>query len=219
MTNPSTKPQRAVFIDRDGVINRMVLHADFGTVDSPANPEQFDLFPGVSEALVELKQLGLLVIVVSTQPGVAKGKFTTALLDAMQNKMTASIEAAGGQVDAIYNCLHHPEALLPEYRVVCDCRKPKPGLLINAAQEWHIDLSNSYMIGDGVTDMAAGRAVGAITLFVNARKCYHCEALAEQNAAPDYLVKDLREAAQVIGKLEAGDKNSVAQFVLTCAVL
>jgi D-glycero-D-manno-heptose 1,7-bisphosphate phosphatase len=219
MANQEANPKPAVFIDRDGVINRMVLHPDFGIVDSPANLDQFELLPGVGEAMVELNRLGLLVVVVSNQPGIAKGKFTTALLHAMQDKMKAGIEASGGRVDAIYNCLHHPEALLNEYRAVCDCRKPKPGLLLNAAREWNIDLSTSYMIGDGVTDMAAGCAVGAITLFVNSRKCYHCDALTEQNALPDYLVKDLREAAQVIGNLEAGDKNSIAQFIFNCAVL
>jgi D-glycero-D-manno-heptose 1,7-bisphosphate phosphatase len=218
MANQRVTPRRAAFLDRDGVINRMVLHADFGTVDSPANPDQMELLPGVREAIVELNQLGLLVIIVSNQPGIAKGKFTTALLGAMQNKMTASIEAAGGRVDAIYNCLHHPEALLAEYRKVCDCRKPKPGLLLKSAQAWNIDLPKSYLIGDGVADIVAGCAVGAITLFVNRRKCYHCEALAEQNVMPDYLVKDLWEAAQVIGRLEAGDRNSVAPYFMKCTL-
>src|ERR1041384_3032523 len=120
--------QRAAFVDRDGVINRMWLHTEFGTVDSPANPEQFELLPGAGQAIAELNRLGLLVIVVSNQPGIAKGKFTAELLAAIERKMIADIEAAGGHLDAIYNCLHHPEAALDEYRTACDCRKPQPGL-------------------------------------------------------------------------------------------
>ena len=194
----------------------MFYHTEFGILDSPANPAQFELLPRVGEAIGELNSLGLLAIVVSNQPGIAKGKFTPALLDAMERKMVSGIETGGGKLDAVYNCLHHPEAALQEYRVRCECRKPEPGLLLKAASEWNIDLSGSYMIGDGVTDIAAGRAVSATTLFVNTRKCYNCEALANQAAWPAYLVSDLSEAATVIRKLEAGDLESVETFALRC---
>jgi D-glycero-D-manno-heptose 1,7-bisphosphate phosphatase len=209
--------RRAAFVDRDGVINRMWLHTEFGTVDSPANPEQFELLPGVGGAIAELNRLGLLVIVVSNQPGIAKGKFTAALLAAIERKMIADIEEAGGHLDAIYNCLHHPDAALDEYRTACDCRKPQPGLLMRAAREWKIDLSRSYMIGDGVTDIAAGCAVRATTLFVNRRKCYHCDSLAAAGVWPDYIVSDLQEAASVIHSLESGDTDGLQQFALKCA--
>jgi D-glycero-D-manno-heptose 1,7-bisphosphate phosphatase len=217
--NTTARPRRAVFIDRDGVINRMHFHAEYGTVDSPANPDQFDLMPGVGKAIAELNRLGLLVIVVSNQPGIAKGKFTPILLEAMESKMLDGIESAGGKLDAIYNCLHHPEASLGEYRVRCECRKPEPGLLIKAADQWAIDLSSSYMIGDGVTDILAGRRAGATTLFVSSRKCYNCDSLVEHKVWPDYIVSDLREAVTVIEKLEAGDKDSLRQFILKCSDL
>src|SRR5215208_2998015 len=87
--------RRAAFIDRDGVINRMVFDPEFGTVDSPANPEQFVLLPGVGEAIAEINRLGLLTIIVSNQPGIAKGKFTPALLEAMESRMRAMIQGAG----------------------------------------------------------------------------------------------------------------------------
>lgn len=186
-------------------------------MDSPANPDQFELLPGAGQAIAELNGLGLLVIVVSNQPGIAKGKFTPVLLDAMEQKMKSNIEAAGGKLDAVYYCLHHPDALLEEYRVRCECRKPEPGLLLKAAREWNIGLDGSYMIGDGVSDIAAGQSAGATTLFVNARKCYNCEALADHAAGPDYLVADLKEAAMVIRKIECGDLESVETFVLRCA--
>jgi D-glycero-D-manno-heptose 1,7-bisphosphate phosphatase len=211
--------RRAVFIDRDGVINQMYFHPEFGTVDSPANPDQFELLPGVGESIAGLNRAGLLVVVVSNQPGIAKRKFTPELLEAMESKMVAGIESAGGKLDAVYNCLHHPEASLPEYRMHCDCRKPEPGLLIRAARRWNIDLARSYMIGDGVTDILAGSRAGAITLFVSSRKCYNCDSLVEHKAWPNYIVRDLGEAASVIEKLEGGDTDSVHQFTFSCAAL
>lgn len=210
--------RRAVFLDRDGVINEMFYHPEFGILDSPANPDQFELLPRAGEAIAELNRLGLLVIVVSNQPGIAKGKFTPALLEAIGQKMISGIEAAGGKLDASYYCLHHPEATLVDYRIRCECRKPEPGLLLRAAREWNIDLTGSYMIGDGVMDIAAGRAAGATTLFVNRRKCYNCEALASQAVWPDYLVSDLNEAATVIRKIECGDLESIETFALRCAM-
>ena len=213
----SENARRAVFIDRDGVINRMFFHADFGTVDSPANPDQFELLTGVGSAIAELNRMGLLAIVVSNQPGIAKGKFTPALLRAMEKKMIAGIKDAGGKLDAVYNCLHHPEATLAEYRARCDCRKPEPGLLAKAARELSIDLPSSYMIGDGVTDVMAGRAAGVTTLFANSRKCYNCDSLIEHDAWPDYIVSDLTEAVIVIRSLEAGDKDSARRYALNCA--
>ncbi len=216
---PSTVgSRRAVFLDRDGVINRMVYNPDFGLVDSPANPDEFALLPGVSEAIAEINRIGLPVVVVSNQPGVAKGKFSPALLDAMTDKMTATVEAEGGRIDAIYYCLHHPQAALPEYRIACHCRKPQPGLLIRAAQELGIDLKASYMIGDGITDVLAGRAAGTQTIFISSRKCYLCDELARHDVTPDYLAGDLGEAGEILRLLDAGDSASAARYRLSCVV-
>lgn len=209
--------RRAVFLDRDGVINKMHFDADFGLVDTPANPEQFELFPGVGQAIRSFNRKGLSVVVVSNQPGIAKGKFTPAMLRAIEEKMLAGIAADGGSVDAIYNCLHHADAVVNEYRVRCDCRKPAPGLLLKAAADLSIDLPRSYTVGDGVTDIAAARAAGTTALFVNSRKCYNCDALVEHQTWPDYIVSDLTEAATVILSLEAGDQESANRFLLKCA--
>lgn len=213
----STVRRRAVFVDRDGVINRMHLNADFGLVDSPANPDQLELLPGVGRAVRSLNEIGLAVVVVSNQPGIAKGKLTLVLLRAMEEKMRSGIAADGGKVDAIYNCLHHPEAVVDGYRVRCDCRKPEPGLLLKAAADLSIDLSRSYTVGDGVTDIAAGKAAGTTALFVSSRKCYNCDALIEHQTWPDYIVSDLGEAASVILNLETGDGEFANQFRLKCA--
>lgn len=200
------------------MINKMHLSAEFGLVDSPANPDQFELLPGVGPAIRSLNEIGLAVVVVSNQPGIAKGKFTPSLLSAMEEKMLSGIAAGGGKVDAIYNCLHHPEAVLNEYRMRCDCRKPAPGLLLKAAADLSLDLSQSYTVGDGVTDIAAGKAAGTTALFVSSRKCYNCDALIEHRTWPDYIVGDLGEAAKVILSREAGDLEYANQFRLNCTV-
>ena len=206
--------RRAVFLDRDGVINSYVPHPEFGTVDSPATAAEFSFLPCVGQALARLGQLDVLLIVVSNQPGIAKRKFTVSQLDAMTRKMNALVRAAGGRIDSVYYCRHHPEATLPLYRKLCDCRKPKPGLLLSATRDWNIDASASYMVGDGVGDILAGQAVGSTTLFVSSRKCYICDELSRHNARPAFLVRDLLEAARVIECLENKNATAAGEFTL-----
>src|SRR5947209_7370654 len=141
------KQCRAVFLDRDGVINAMWCEPESGAIDSPKNPSQFKLMPGVSGAIKTLRDRGFLTIIVSNQPGIAKGKLTPQMLEEMTQKMHTYLNTTGAEIDAVYYCLHHPQAVLSEYRAVCNCRKPKPGLLLQAAAEWNIDLESSYMIG------------------------------------------------------------------------
>ncbi len=203
---------RAVFLDRDGVINPYVSHPEFGTVDSPARASDFSLCPGVGEAINRLNQLGLLVVVVSNQPGIAKRKFTLSHLNAITTKMSASVRSTGGKIDAVYYCRHHPDSLLPFYRKVCECRKPKPGLLLMAASDCNIEITGSYMVGDGVTDILAGAAVGTTTILVSARKCYVCDELARHSAKPDFIVRDLGEASEVIYSLETGDIAAAEKY-------
>ncbi len=152
--------QRAVFLDRDGTLNAMVYNPDFGLVDSPANPLEFTLLPGACAAIRRINQAGMLAVVVSNQPGVAKGKFTPAILMQITQKMHGELQHNGAKLDAVYYCLHHPEAALDDLRLTCECRKPKPGLLLRAAQELDIDLARSFMVGDGITDIQAGRKRG-----------------------------------------------------------
>lgn len=204
----------AVFLDRDGVINSHVYNPEFGTVDSPAHPDDFVLLPGAAQAIAELNQMGLPVIVVSNQPGIAKRKFNSALLAAMTEKMHAETRAAGGCVDGVYYCLHHPQSLLPEYKVNCDCRKPNPGLLIQAAEELELDLAKSYMVGDGVTDILAGASAGTTTIFISARKCYICDELVRQNAKPTLIVTTLLDAVKDIKSIESNTQVPRDHLVL-----
>ena len=204
--------QRAVFLDRDGTLNLMVYNLDFGLVDSPANPGEFELLPGVGEAIRAINQMGMLAVVVSNQPGIAKGKFSLPILESLTKKMYTRLAEANAHLDAVYYCLHHPDACVDQYRVECNCRKPKPGLLVKAAQELDIDLSQSYMIGDGITDILAGQAVGATTLFVGSRKCYICDEFSRQGVQFDYIVVDLPQAVEIIQTIETGRGEILAQY-------
>jgi D-glycero-D-manno-heptose 1,7-bisphosphate phosphatase len=199
--------RNTVFLDRDGVINPYVYNTEFGTVDSPSSPDDFSIAPGAGEAVAEFNRMGFLVVVVSNQPGVAKGKFTLEVLEKVNAKMHAGIAACGGKLDAIYYCLHHPDGVLPAYRVRCECRKPRPGMLLEAARDLDIDLRNAYMVGDGVTDIEAGRAVGAQTVFIGQSKPYIFEAFERRGLLPDFITPALAGAVDIIKKQEANKKS------------
>jgi D-sedoheptulose 7-phosphate isomerase len=198
----------AVFLDRDGVINAYVCESELGTIDSPANPAQFHLLPGVPEAIARLNEAGLLAIVVTNQPGVAKGRFNPAILDAITNKMTNLIAQAGGKLDAVYCCPHHPEGVVEDFRQHCSCRKPNTGLLEQSARELEIDLARSYTVGDGLVDIQAGRRAGTRTIFISPRKCYVCEELAKQNTWPDWTAENLPAAVDLILNAERNQIQS-----------
>ena len=148
--------QKAVFLDRDGTINKYV---GFLT-----KPEQFELIPGVAEAIKMINKSGYLAIVVTNQPVIARGDCTWKELQTIHDKMETVLGKDGAFVDAIYICPHHPDkgfyGEIPEYKKICECRKPKPGLLIEAANNFNIDLTLSHMIGDNKVDYDCGIAAG-----------------------------------------------------------
>jgi len=189
---------RAVFLDRDGVINRLVYHRDAGIVDSPFKVEQFELLPRVPKAIRLLNSLGLPVVVVSNQPGIAKKHFDESTLHKFDKKLKAAIAAAGAHIDATYYCLHHPDAVVKSLRKRCNCRKPGIGMLRQAARDWGIALDDSYMVGDGLTDIEAGSRAGCRTVFVGRWKCEHCHFIEPRCLRPSLIAKDLYEAAQLI---------------------
>ena len=154
--------QKAIFLDRDGTINKYV---DFLT-----KPEQFELLPGVAEAIKMINKSGYLAIVVTNQPVIARGNCTWDELQQIHNKMETELGKDGAFLDAIYICPHHKdkgfEGERPEYKFDCECRKPKPGLLLQAAKVFNIDLSKSIMIGDSEIDIEAGKNAGISNLFL-----------------------------------------------------
>ncbi len=190
--------KRAVFLDRDGVVNELVYYEEHGIIDSPCTAAQFRLIPGVGESIRRLREAGYTVALTSNQPGIAKNHMSLAAFEEIKQKMRAELETAGAHLDAEYYCLHHPEASVDEFRMVCDCRKPDPGLLLRAASDMDIDLTHSWMIGDGLTDVAAGKKAGTRTILLARMKCELCHLMEEQNARPDGVARDLVEATTTI---------------------
>jgi D-glycero-D-manno-heptose 1,7-bisphosphate phosphatase len=189
---------KAVFLDRDGVINELVYYAEHGIVDSPFTTKQFKLVPGVCEAINKFHELGFKVIIVSNQPGIAKGYFSEETFDKIRKKMNDELAKKGASFDGEYYCFHHPEAKAERLKVNCECRKPKPGLLLQAAQDLDIDLSQSWMIGDGLTDVKAGKSAGCPTILLGKMKCEFCHLMDEQDAHPDFIAPNLLEAANLV---------------------
>ncbi len=144
----------AVFLDRDGVINRKAPEGAY--IESP---DELELIAVSAEAIARLTKAGLFVVVVTNQRGVARGLMSAADLDAVHRKMADELAVEGASIDAIYACLHEKTAH-------CECRKPRPGMLLEAAQDHSIDLGRSWMIGDRESDMLAGKRAGCRTIRV-----------------------------------------------------
>lgn len=154
--------QKAVFLDRDGTINKYVGFL--------RNIDEFELIDGVADAIKKINALGYLAIVITNQPVIARGEVSFEELEVIHNKMETLLGKEGAYLDAIYYCPHHPhkgyEGERPELKFDCDCRKPKPGMLMNAAHDFNIDLSQSWMIGDGEIDIKAGQNAGCKTALI-----------------------------------------------------
>ena len=193
---------KAVFLDRDGVINEVIYHKEMGIVDSPSTVEQFEILQDVGRAINKFHELGFKVIIVSNQPGMAKDHYNMDVFEKIQEKMKTELEKDGAKLDAEYYCLHHPEAIIEKYHIICDCRKPKPGLILQAAKENDIELSESWMIGDGVNDLQAGQAAGCRTILIGRRKCDVCRIMEDEGAKPDFISPNLYKASLIIEKEE-----------------
>ena len=168
----------AIFLDRDGVINRAILRD--GRPHPPGSLAALAILPGVEEALARLKEAGYDLVVVTNQPDVARGTTPRTLVDSINETLRQLLP-----LDSIRTCFH-------DSADDCLCRKPKPGMLLAAAEEMDLDLSASYMIGDRWRDMEAGRRAGCRTFFID----YSYEEPRPENQ--DYVVGSLLEAAQII---------------------
>jgi D-glycero-D-manno-heptose 1,7-bisphosphate phosphatase len=148
----------AVFLDRDGVVIEDAHYL--------ADPAQVRLLPGAAEAIARLNRLGIPVIVATNQAGVAHGLFPESCVAAVHRRLDELLAEHDAHVDRYDYCPHHPAAKVPKYRVVCACRKPSPGMLLRAAEECGIDLGRSYLLGDKLSDLEAGRRAGCRVLLV-----------------------------------------------------
>ncbi|MBW2060379.1 MAG: HAD-IIIA family hydrolase [Deltaproteobacteria bacterium] len=168
--------------------------------------DRFVLLPGVAPAIARLNRAGLVVVVTSNQSGVARGYFSWDLVEAVTKRMKDLLALDGARLDGIYYCLHHPQAEVPEYRKNCECRKPRPGLIQKAAAELKLDPARSFTIGDRVSDLIPGRAVGARNILVlsgygRGELEY---VLPKADVKPDYVADDLARAVDwILNEIEA----------------
>ena len=177
----------AVFLDRDGVINQ-----DNGYV---SEVDDFKFIEGVIEACVELQKKGYLLVVITNQSGIARGYFTEKQFNTLTEWMDWSMADRGVDLDGIYYCPHHSEEGQGEFKVDCECRKPKPGMLLNAIEDLNIDIANSILVGDKVSDLQAGIAVGVKSNYL-VRTGKEITAEGEQLAAA--VFDDLTAVAEFI---------------------
>lgn len=184
-----SNPQRAIFLDRDGTINREV-----GIIN---DIERFELLPGVCDAIRRINRSGYLAIVITNQSVIARGDLSYEGLEEIHHKMETLLGEEGAYLDGLYYCPHHPhsgyEGERKELKIDCECRKPKPGMLYAAAERFHIALENSWMIGDGERDIIAGKAAGCKTVL-----------LGRQNFGQDISADTLLGAVREILRIDGG---------------
>ena len=187
---------RAVFIDRDGTISEEVGYIN--------HVSRFRLFSYSAAALNQLHENGYLAIVITNQAGVARGYFSEEMVQAIHEQMTKDLEASGATLDAIYYCAHHPSVGEALYRLDCDCRKPKPGLLFRAARDYDIDLANSWMVGDRYSDieLAANAGVKSALVLSGYGRGEWEHQRDNWTTQPDLVAEDLLAAVSLINSLD-----------------
>lgn len=205
--------QKAIFLDRDGTINRYVGFL--------RDPEDFELLPEAAEAIKLINNSGYLAIIITNQPVIARGEITVSQLNDIHNKMETLLGLEGAYIDGLYYCPHHPgsgfSGEVKMLKINCDCRKPKPGLIFRAAQEYNIDLHNSWMVGDSDRDIVAGNAAGCKTILlskVSKKGSAENELKNYRGMTPSYVAENLLEAIKITLIKSTGAESSLDEGVL-----
>lgn len=178
-------PRKAVFLDRDATI--------IEDMEFSVDPAELRPFPEAIEGMRKLQEAGYALVIITNQSGVARGYFDEAALKAVNDRLVAMIKNQGIDIEAIYYCPHYETGAVEEYAIACGCRKPEPGMLLRAAEEYGIDLAASWMVGDRPADVGAGRAAGCRTIRVLTGP-----APVEGDPEPDAIADDLSQAADII---------------------
>ena len=184
---------KAVFIDRDGTINKNVEYLD--------NPNEFQMYPGVAEGIKTLKDSGFKIIVITNQSGIARGFFTEDTLIQIHDRMKQELSEKGATIDAIYYCPHHPNDN-------CSCRKPKTYLFEKAIKDFDIDTSQSFVIGDRMLDVEAGNKIGCKTILIPERKEQVKKEMEESEIEPDFIGNNFESGVEWILKDNKVDRNT-----------
>lgn len=187
--------RRALFLDRDGVLNELVYYESHGEWESPRTVDDLVMIDGTREPLQRLADAGWLLFIVTNQPSYAKGKTSLAALREVERAVEAALPITRG-----YVCFHHPDAVVDELRVLCDCRKPGTRFLRDAAAEFGLDLGASWMAGDQDSDLAAGRAAGCKVALVE----HHGSAHKRGTIEPDLRCANLGELANALIPTSSG---------------
>lgn len=194
---------KAVFLDRDGTLIKLIYNPEVDTIDSVGKVEDLELVYDMPEVLKKLKDLGYRLIIISNQPKVALKKETKENAEKIRIEFNQKLKEQDVILDGEYYCFHHPFAEIPELRQSCECRKPGIKSFQDAQKKFDIDLTKSFMIGDGVNDVLAGRKVGVKTiLFGNSLEAGYLSIIQEQlkGANPDFLIKKPKEILSIIKK-------------------
>ncbi|GHV89647.1 hypothetical protein AGMMS50268_01500 [Spirochaetia bacterium] len=182
---------KAVFLDRDGVINPLVYNIDTGEYESPHYPEDFSIYPHALKSLKILKEQGFIIIIISNQPSYAKGKTTLENIKAIENLLCIFSEENGLLIDDYFYCYHHPAGVIPEYTKTCRCRKPGTLFLEKAIKKYDLETEKCYFIGDQDTDIKCGNAMNMHTIKINNKHSLKKSG----TEIPNYFAADLYEAA------------------------
>lgn len=180
---------RAVFLDRDGVINR--------EVDVLRDVRQLKILPGVGQAIKKINQLGFLAIIITNQPVIARGWLNEKEVDAIHAVLVRRLNKKGAKIDAIYYCPHHPNANLKKYRLLCQCRKPNIGMIKEAVRQFKIDVKSSFFVGDTTGDILAGKRAKLKTILV---RTGYAGQDGKYEVKSDFTAKNLMEAVKIISQ-------------------
>ena len=184
----------AVFLDRDGVINELILNPVSGEFEPPRSPGDLVVVSGAIQALCSLRDAGFELFLVSNQPDYAKGKSPLEKIQAVHERLDSILKEYNVVFREYYYCYHHPQGITPEYSFPCECRKPKPFFLFKAAHDYQIDLPGSWMIGDRDSDIECGKSAGTRTILIQ-----NPDSVRYQGSVnPDFLSKNLKDAVMII---------------------
>ena len=176
-----------IVLDRDGVLIAMVVDEDHGVLDSAKRLDDVRLLPGVSDFVRQCNAKSIPIAIASNQPGVARGQISPSRVQEIDARMRSLLGEEGAYLGASFYCFHHPEGVLREFAVRCKCRKPAPGLLLQAMSFYRARPSSSWMIGDGFTDVQAGQAAGCSTGLLANPKLDLLSLLASRGIVPDVI--------------------------------
>ena len=178
----------------------MIYVKDHGFVDTPSSSQQFKIIKGVTKAISIAKKLGYKIIIISNQPGMAKGYYDKKTFNKIREKMHKEFLRSNVTIDDEFYCFHHPNAKLAEYKKKCSCRKPGIGLIKKASKFHDLDLKRSYFIGDGIVDMITAKNAGCKSIFVGNINLTVTKLFSKENIHPEYIAHDLLDAVSFIDK-------------------